>query len=549
MTSFSNACGLNDPLQLVIEGPGVKGAELRRFLQPFAVIGRDPRVDLLLDDPQVSRRHVYLQAVGGWMFWTDLESRTGTRTEAGPRKSGWLAAGESLGIGPSRIRWAAADPPGDDARARREPPRDTPLAAHALDHEPLPEVALEFLNGPSQSMFWPMNRVMSLIGSGKGCKFRLTDPSVALFHASLLRTPAGLWIVDLRGGGSVRVNAVPLRSSPLVDGDVVTIGRYRIRVRCRLRGAGARNGPPEAGRAAWPGPRALENRPAAVHQLALPERAAGRRAAAAPPRAIFAAATGVEVVSSETVYPARLNPPELSEAVLAPLVNQFSLMQQQMFDQFQQAMGMLVQMFGTMHREQMDVIREELDRLHHLSRELQELKAELASRRGSAETSTSTPGELAGAAAALDPVPAAEPGVRVAPAAVAAGPWGAPGTPPVEIAAAVPPVSTVAPVPPSSSVVVPPLFPTAGTPGPRQPLGAGPASPAPAPSPSPSRPTAAPRPEPARSGTGSPNGAGGRDSAPSDRDAVLWIHQRIAVLQRERESRWQKILKLIPGVS
>ena len=50
--------------------------------------------------------------------------------------------------------------------------------------------------------------------------------------------------------------------------------------------------------------------------------------------------------------------------MLVPLVNQFGVIQQQMFDQFQQAMAMMLQMFGTMHREQMEVIREEMDRLH-----------------------------------------------------------------------------------------------------------------------------------------------------------------------------------------
>ena len=90
--------------------------------------------------------------------------------------------------------------------------------------------------------------------------------------------------------------------------------------------------------------------------------------------------------------------PEVSESVLVPLVNQFSMMQQQMFDQFQQAMGMLVQMFGTMHREQMEVIREELDRLHELSRELQELKDELARSSGRPSPSQSEPAAAPAAA-------------------------------------------------------------------------------------------------------------------------------------------------------
>jgi hypothetical protein len=32
-------------------------------------------------------------------------------------------------------------------------------------------------------------------------------------------------------------------------------------------------------------------------------------------------------------------------------------------------------------------------------------------------------------------------------------------------------------------------------------------------------------------------------------NSVAWLHQRIMTLQRERETRWQKILKLIPGNS
>ena len=67
-------------------------------------------------------------------------------------------------------------------------------------------------------------------------------------------------------------------------------------------------------------------------------------------------------MASEATFPLKLAPSELTESMLVPLVNQFGLMQQQMFDQFQQAMAMMVQMFGTMHREQMEVIRAELDR-------------------------------------------------------------------------------------------------------------------------------------------------------------------------------------------
>jgi hypothetical protein len=161
--------------------------------------------------------------------------------------------------------------------------------------------------------------------------------------------------------------------------------------------------------------------------------------------------------------------------MLVPLVNQFGLMQQQMFDQFQQAMAMMVQMFGRMHHDQMEVIRTELDQLRELTEEFHALKNELASR-SRAET---TPSDLVGAPASPDPTTAIKPGV-----------------------------SATTPVAPVIS-------------GQHQ--------------------------EPGLSSPTKSNGEG--LGANSERDTVVWLHQRIIALQRERESRWQKILKLLPGMS
>ena len=80
MKSFLTACGLADSLQLVVESQRAAEGELRLLHQPFALIGRDPRADVILDHAQVSRRHVYLQVVDGRAFWVDLESRTGTHS-------------------------------------------------------------------------------------------------------------------------------------------------------------------------------------------------------------------------------------------------------------------------------------------------------------------------------------------------------------------------------------------------------------------------------------------------------------------------------------
>ena len=59
---------------------------------------------------------------------------------------------------------------------------------------------------------------------------------------------------------------------------------------------------------------------------------------------------------------------------LLSLVQQFSSMQQNMFDQFQQTLVMLVQMMSTMHHEQVSLVQEELRQLRQVTEELQRLQ-------------------------------------------------------------------------------------------------------------------------------------------------------------------------------
>ena len=269
MKSFLNTCGIADSLQLVVEGPSLKEPELRLLHQPFAVIGRDPRADVFLDHAEVSRRHVYLQMIEGRAFWIDLESRTGSRDEKKAQKFGWLEGVNTLCVGPYVIRRLANDSQTAHDSQDDELPRDTPLIAQAYSRGPLPEVTLEFLNGPSQSTCWPVHRVMSLIGSASGCKFRLTDPSVSRFHGSLLRMPAGLWIVDLLGKGGITVDEVPIRFHHLMNGEVLGIGRYQLRVRCRLQDQGSRNGLSDLGRSTLVARRPRQNH--ASNKLKLPD--------------------------------------------------------------------------------------------------------------------------------------------------------------------------------------------------------------------------------------------------------------------------------------
>jgi hypothetical protein len=358
-----------------------------------------------------------------------------------------------------------------------------------------------------------MNRVVSLVGSAAGCKFRLADPSVSLFHCSLVRSQTGLWVVDLLGGG-IEVNNTAVRYAMLEDDDVLSIGRYRIRVRSRPALEGPRS---EAGR----------------------DRGTSRSISLVrtPPSSssTMIAAARVDDESGMVVraQPVAILPTEIqgagmgdSASVLVPLMNQFGVMQQQMLDQFQSAMGMLVEMFGSLQREQMDLIRQELDQLREVTREFQELKAELASyTRERARTAETTP-------PSVEPAVLVEaPAIPTAPSATAIASGSiVPEAPRHEKAEPVAnpaiPSEPVIPAPPSPDAdgleTSTRIAAAAGTADQRRGARAASARP---------RPEKVPRPD------------------GSDGDVMLWLNQRIATLQEERETRWQKILKLLPGSS
>ena len=232
-----------------------------------------------------------------------------------------------------------------------------------------------------------------------------------------------------------------------------------------------------------------------------------------------------DLVPANLPLPVSLSPSGPTESMLVPLVNQFGLMQQQMFDQFQQAIAMMMQMFGTMHRDQMEVIRAELDRLRELTDEVHALKNELAER--TRERAEARPGE-----------PELE-SIRTDRSAA------------MELNSSVPPSSFEPRRNPLgnglSEAQSPANQPLKATKGEQQ------SSREPSISsnqPSLDSPRANLRSQPGMKADSQETGKSGSNPAPeSNRDTVLWLHQRIMVLQSERESRWQKILKLMPGMS
>jgi hypothetical protein len=268
--------------------------------------------------------------------------------------------------------------------------------------------------------------------------------------------------------------------------------------------------------------------------MPLVHRPAGATAAQLPmPMQAQSSLPKVELMPLDATLPTKLAQAGSAESVLVPLVNQFGLMQQQMFDQFQQAIAMMVQMFGEMHRDQMKVIREELDRLHELTDELNALRHELANR-------SQDPSDVASSNDAMNTTEKNRPTVPESTMFTLPLTLGPPSPETRDRSIGVEPAA----ISQASMGPLPPTTPSAHRPAVKPDLSSAPpflSNPLPAAPSSATTEASGELSQAARNGTIRPSASEG--------DTVLWLHQRIAALQNERTSRWQRILKLLPGVS
>ena len=125
-----------------------------------------------------------------------------------------------MGIGPFTIR--RVDPAASPAPTEITTPLNFDWAGQG------PEVFLEFPDESSGPVRWHVRRAVTLVGRAPSCRVRLPDISVSWFHCSLVRTPEGLWVVDLLSRGGLTVNGVGQRCSRLEDGDELFVGRFRM---------------------------------------------------------------------------------------------------------------------------------------------------------------------------------------------------------------------------------------------------------------------------------------------------------------------------------
>jgi hypothetical protein len=247
---------------------------------------------------------------------------------------------------------------------------------------------------------WPLDGQVVLVGRNADCELVLTDESVSRFHAALVRTPAGVWVVDLLAREGTHVNGERVRWAWLADGDSFRMGSFTFILRYETppNQITRRDVPLEAGASVAPQP----GTDLAV-RVAKPDDE--RRALTVRPGSqspVRLKATGF----SQAVEPARLVAGDVGPwgpSIPFPS-SPMAMWQQQMqlMESFHNDMILMVQMFVAMHREHLASVRHELDMVQRLTGELGVLQGKITESQQSGHAGVDRPSREPGSDRALD---------------------------------------------------------------------------------------------------------------------------------------------------
>jgi hypothetical protein len=368
---FLAGCGVFGRWGISVSQPGAV-VEENAFSQAFAIVGNGKGTNLHLPGSEMGRKHAYLQVLKGGLFCVDLSPRRGVRWGDQCQPYGWVRPGESIGVGPYTLDLCAIDQ--DSWLARSAMPQPDPLDHATNEKFRVRPIVVEISNAGKVLAMEHMSQVMALVGRSPMCLFRLNHPSVSEFHCSLVRSPPGLWIVDLLSRPGTFVGDKRISFGQMKEGQSIQIGDYSLRFRY-LRRPGTPNGE-VVGKVE---DRGREPARSFVNHEGAQEAKEPQDHATNDKNTILASSGSYPVAprGSVTMVAALDEPSRPPWSAVAAMMQQFNRMQQDMFDQFQEQMLGTMQMFSSLQQDQISVLGKELEQLRAISSELRSLQEQL----------------------------------------------------------------------------------------------------------------------------------------------------------------------------
>jgi len=104
-----------------------------------------------------------------------------------------------------------------------------------------PHLKLVVQNGLGVGTTIDARRVVTLVGSRKGCKVNLRHPKVSPVHVAIVNTGSRLYAVDLVTRAGTLLNGLKMEHEELSDGDVLAIGPWQFSIGIEAASQGKRN--------------------------------------------------------------------------------------------------------------------------------------------------------------------------------------------------------------------------------------------------------------------------------------------------------------------
>ncbi|MDH3206396.1 MAG: FHA domain-containing protein [Gemmatimonadota bacterium] len=223
---------------------GRRTMQVYDFKQPSIVIGRDEGVDVLIDNPSVSRRHAEIRlGDNGWEV-EDLGSSNGTFI-GGTKIQGAhsLGLGDEIGFGKFSIVFGKVLGDGEqpkpvaapETQARQAPMGGAQGTMHINPHE-VRELLKDsdrkkrahvlWESGGQRGTHYLSDAPAVLIGTDDLCDLQV--PKAPKHHVLVIKTEGGWDVRFLATFGSMTVRGRSKKRAKLKDGDVVEAGGLKL---------------------------------------------------------------------------------------------------------------------------------------------------------------------------------------------------------------------------------------------------------------------------------------------------------------------------------
>lgn len=219
------------------------GKPIKKFTfdKEQVAIGRDAGCEIQVENIGASRRHALIEKTGEGFVLSDLQSHNGTFVNGEKIFHHKLREQDEFYIGKYAFQFEALEPVVEhmtEQMPQSAPSRqEMPDMTFRLDRKEIEKIIGMSQRGAQSQLAqiapegakknWGLDKGYYLVGSDEACEIKTPGFFMPGKAGILVRTETGWRAIAL--SPKFRVNAKEIADAPLVDGDLVSVGKHRFR--------------------------------------------------------------------------------------------------------------------------------------------------------------------------------------------------------------------------------------------------------------------------------------------------------------------------------